>query len=178
MSEAQVLRTGGQCSVWRSLWLVAAGSGALTLGLTVYLVDRNGLPAVLLPALHGGYGGHGSLLFGRAGQWLPSFFHPLALSLFTVAVWPARVPPQQLICAAWCAINVLCEAGQHVALKATAAAAVYTLLGQRATAQTVARYFERGTFDVGDIAAALLGGLAAAACLRLGAGVGEQTNEG
>lgn len=71
---------------------------ALAAGLLVYAADRDPARAMLFPsfaALHSGP------VFGAVGSWLPSFVHPLAFSLFTVAAMRPRARPPYGVCAAW-----------------------------------------------------------------------------
>ncbi len=148
----------------RMAGLCLLGAAALLLGVLVYLTDRPALPAALsnlspwLARLQ---------LFGAAGQWLPSFVHPLAFSLFTVAALPARAAPRYGVCAAWCAVNWVFEVGQHAAIKASLAVGLQDLLGHSPLVRWLGRYFLRGTFDVADLMATLGGALAAAALLFL-----------
>jgi hypothetical protein len=86
----------------------------------------------------------------------------LAIALLTAAVLPATSTWRYGGCAAWGAVNVAFELGQHAALKATWLA----LTERGAVPVPVARYFIHGTFDVADLVAAVAGALAAVACLR------------
>ena len=124
--------------------LVAVACSALATGLLIYVADRaSAPPALVFPFVLR----EGGPFFGLAGQWLPSFLHPFAFALLTAAARPRDAAPAYGSCVAWWAVNVLLEAGQHPRLR---------LL--------------QGTFDVGDIAAATLGALAAAAVLALAHG--------
>lgn len=105
------------------------GTAAFAVGVVVYLTDR---------APH-----HPALLFGAAGQWLPSFIHVFAFSLFTAAASARRDAPNYGACVGWWAVNVAFECGQHPSL-----------------------HWVRGTFDPADIAAATLGAISAALVLR------------
>ena len=144
--------------------LAASGAAALAVGLLVYLGDRGAASAALLPtgwALGGGPG------FGALGMWLPSFVHPFAFSLFTAALLPLRAVPAYGVCAAWCAVNLVFEIGQHPGVSGLLAQAVQETFGSGPVGTALARYFVRGTIDWGDIAAAVLGSLFAASLLRV-----------
>jgi hypothetical protein len=106
-------------------------------------------------------------VFGALGQWLPSYAHPFAFSLFTAAALPPSAAPRYGACATWCAVNVAFELGQHPQLSGRLAEALRAGFGQNALARSLAGYFVRGTFDVGDLVAAVLGAMAAAGVLRL-----------
>jgi len=148
----------------RPAFLAALGWLALAVGTLVYLTDRSASRAVLIPAF-GAFAGIN--VFGAIGQWLPSFVHPLAFALFTAAALPQRSSPAYGACVAWCAVNIAFEVGQHPHLNAHLPEAIRGVFGQTPLTRFVANYFLRGTFDVGDIVAAILGALAAAVVLRL-----------
>lgn len=151
--------------VWRrTVVLVAIGGVALALGLLIYLGDRQASHALLIPTLPALAG---SQLFGVLGQWLPSFVHTFAFSLFTAAALAPGSTPRYGACVAWCAVNIAFELGQHPQISARLAEALHGSFGDAPAARALARYFVRGTFDVGDIAAAIVGALAAAALMRL-----------
>jgi len=144
--------------------LAATASFALAVGFLVYLADRVAMPAALIPAfalLHTG------TLFGVVGQWLPSFVHTFAFSLFTAAALPLAASPAYGACAAWWAVNVAFEVGQHPQVAARIADALVGTFGTHALTRPLSNYFLHGTFDTGDLVAATLGALAAALVLRL-----------
>lgn len=148
----------------QSACLALTGTVALALGVLVYLTDRDAAHAQLVPAIAALAG---SQVFSAPGQWLPSFVHPFAFSLFTAAALPPSAAPRDGVCATWCAVNVAFELGQHQQLSARLAEALQAGFGQGALARSLANYFVRGTFDVGDLVAAVLGAMAAAGVLRL-----------
>jgi len=128
----------------RPALLVAIGMVAMAVGALVYLSDRASP-------------GSGSV-FGVLGRWLPSFVHPLAFSLFTVATLRPRQAPRYGVCFAWFLVNAAFEFGQHPLISGPLTTAL-------PLPRWIAAYFLRGSFDIGDIAAAALGALAAAAVL-------------
>jgi hypothetical protein len=144
--------------------LTLAGLVALGLGLAVYVADRDGSGAALVPvvAAMAGVG-----WFGAAGAWLPTFTHTLAFSLFSAAALPARSPWPVFACAGWCAVNVAFEMGQHPALQRPLADALIATGGANAEVRLLARYFSLGRFDPLDIVAAIGGALAAGAFIAL-----------
>ena len=151
--------------VWgRSASLAAIGGVAIAVGLLVYLADREPSRAALIPtvALL-----TGSNVFGRLGGWLPSFVHTFAFSLFTAAALPERAAPRYGACVVWFAVNVAFEIGQHPLVSMRLAEALQGSLGGMPFARPLAGYFVHGTFDPGDIIAALLGALAAGVVLLL-----------
>ena len=150
---------------WRRTGLLAAtGCLALSIGVLVYLADRDASQAVLIPAIAAlaGYN-----VVGALGQWLPSFVHPFAFSLFTAAALRPAAASRYGACAAWCAVNVGFEVGQHAAFKSQWAEALRTGAGDWVITRSGLNYLLHGTFDSGDAFAAILGALAAAALLHL-----------
>jgi hypothetical protein len=143
---------------------VAIGSLALAVGLLVYMTDRDAAHAMLFPAVAALDSGP---VFGILGLCLPSFAHPFAFSLFTAAALPSRSAWRYCACAAWCAVNVAFEMGQHPRVNAPLAEALQGSFGPTLLTRPLANYFLRGSFDVGDIAAATAGALAAAGVLYL-----------
>ena len=151
--------------VWgRSASLAAIGGVAIAVGLLVYLADREPSRAALIPtvALL-----TGSNVFGLLGGWLPSFVHTFAFSLFTAAALPERAAPRYGACIAWLTVNVAFELGQHPLVSVRLAEVLQGGLSGMPLAQPIAQYFMHGTFDPGDIAAALLGALTSGVVLRL-----------
>lgn len=146
-----------------TLQAVLAGV-ALVVGLLVYVADRASSPPVAIPAFALLATGP---LFGTLGQWLPSFVHPFAFSLLMAAAGPAGARPCYGACGFWWMVNVAFEAGQHPSLRAPLAEILATGLGDGPPGRWLPAYFLNGAFDVGDIAAATLGALAAAGVLRL-----------
>jgi hypothetical protein len=140
------------------------GALALAAGVLVYLTDRDTASAALVPTVAGIAGTH---LFGAIGQWLPSFVHPFAFSLFSAAASTSLASRACGACATWWAINVAFEAAQHPLVRPAVADGVEGLLGQTRASLLLTNYFFRGTFDAGDLAAATAGALAAAGVMTL-----------
>jgi hypothetical protein len=130
--------------------------------LVIYLSDRPAGHAVVLPAsLH--WSGGPSL--GVVGWWLPSLLHPFAFALLTAAAARPSAASTIGACAGWWGVNVVFEVAQHPRLSAPIAAWLDSRFDGAWPAQRVADYLVRGTFDVGDLVAASLGALLAAAVL-------------
>lgn len=144
-------------------FLVTTGCLALSVGLVVYLADRAASSASLIPTI-AAFVWHN--VFGAHGEWLPSFVHPFAFSLFTAAALGPGVMRRHGACAFWCAINVGFEVGQGHALKAQWTEALRTGVGDWAPTRSVLNYLLHGTFDARDMFAVVLGALAAAALLH------------
>jgi hypothetical protein len=146
----------------RTAVLVATGLMAMAVGLLVYLIDRDPSHAALIPAVEALAG---SSLFGVLGQWIPSFVHPFAFSLFTAATYPSRASAGYSACAAWWAVNVVFEVVQYPGINWAVAEAAEGELGRAWPARLLSNYVLRGTFDVGDLIAATVGAVGAAGVL-------------
>lgn len=153
-----------------ALWVI--GCLSLAAGVLVYLSDRSASHALWVPAVTSLSGQH---LFGVIGQWLPNFVHPLAFSLFSVALMAPRPGWRYSACAFWFGVNAAFEIGQHPQVRRSLVDALRHGLGQGQVELTLENYFLRGTFDVGDLVAALLGAAAAAGMLR-GLAVRQETH--
>lgn len=148
----------------RSASLAAIGCIAFAVGFLVYLTDRDPSKAPLIPTVAWLSGRN---VFGPVGGCLPSFVHTFSFSLFTAAVLPQRFAPAYGACAAWFVVNAVFELGQHPLVSARLADVLKGDPGGLPLTRPLANYFVRGTFDPGDIVAALLGALAAGVALRI-----------
>lgn len=157
---------GGQRTAWRgsAFPLVVAAALGLGLGLMVYMADRSPARVALLPAL---LAIGGDPLFGPLGLWLPSFVHPFAFSLLTVALRAPGARPACGACLGWWVVNVVFEFGQHPGVAPRVVEAVQALGIDERLTRPLTGYLLHGTFDVGDLGAATLGALAAAAVVRV-----------
>lgn len=158
-SAATIGDSGG-----RTVALFALAALALATGLLVYLGDRLPGRAALIPAVDMLTGGG---WFGAIGAWLPSFVHPFAFGLLTAAVLRDRRRFALGACATWGAVNMAFEVAQHARLKQAWVEVLHGPLAQVPGLRAVANYGLRGTFDVGDLLAVVLGTLAAVAVLIL-----------
>ncbi len=150
--------------VWgRTAALLVIGCLSLAAGVLVYLSDRSASHALWVPAVASLSGRH---LFGAIGQWLPSFVHPLAFSLFSAALLVPRPGWRYGACAFWFVVNGAFEIGQHPQVREPLADALRQVLGHGQVARVIENYFLRGTFDVGDLVAAALGAAVAAGILH------------
>lgn len=161
-------RMGVVRSVWHpqsaTLGLLAAiGGFALVVGMLVYVADRDGARSALLPAIAAFHTGP---YFGLLGLWLPSFVHVFAFSLFSAALLAPQPRWEYGTCAFWLAVNAVFEIGQHAQVRGRLADTLLQGLGDGPVARVLANYFLRGTFDMGDLAAAALGAVMAASILR------------
>lgn len=147
----------------RAQWVLLA-TMALLAGLAVYLTSRAAGHAALIPAVPALAG---RLSFGALGGWLPSLVHPFAFALLTAAACTPRPRPAYGVCLAWWAVDVAFELMQHPLLSGPLVASVAEPGPLTRALRPLAAYAVHGTFDAGDLVAATLGALAAAAVLSL-----------
>lgn len=143
---------------------VALGLLALALGSLVYLTDRDGARAALIPTVSALAG---SQWFGVLGLWLPSWAHAFAFSLFTASFLPWTSAWRQGGCLMWFAVDAAFELGQHPAIRQDLVPALERHLGPGPLGGLLSGYFVGGTFDRLDIAAAGIGALSAAVVLQM-----------
>jgi hypothetical protein len=132
-------------------WLGALG--ALLCGVAVYAVDAGrGAQAWFVPALD-----FPAWTFpAGAGGFLPSFAHTYAFATMCALVRAASARQAYVWCAVWCAIDLLFEFAQlPVVTRAVAALP----LDDRAVELVTRSIY--GTYDGADVAAIVIGGLAA-----------------
>lgn len=99
------------------------------------------------------------VLFGKLGNWFPTFAHVTAFSLFTAALLGSSRKRVALICAGWAGVNIMMELGQKYSNVATDLTPVW--FNKIPVLKNTAPYFQHGSFDSMDIFAAALGAVAA-----------------
>lgn len=155
---------------------LAAATLALTIGLLVYLLDRQPQHTYFLSHVftpdRAPYA-----LFGVAGNYLPAFLHVYAFVLLTVAIAGSANAQLVRIGAAWFIIATLFEFGQHPALSPFLAAALPAWFAYVPVLDNSASYFLNGTFDVLDILSIALGTVAACLTVIVGHEVVRTTLE-
>ncbi len=144
--------------------LVAIGCFALAVGMLVYMTDRDAARAMLFPSIASLDTGP---VFGALGPCLPSFVHPFAFSLLAAALRAPGSGPGYGACAAWWAVNVAFEVGQVPRVASQIADGLQGAGIEGPLTRPLTDYLLRGSFDVGDLIAATLGALAAAAVLHV-----------
>ena len=141
---------------------ILVGIGGLSLGALVYLFERSpesyGFGVIVRDYL--GFKRPHRLLFGVLADNLPSFTHVFAFSLMTAGLLGPRRKGNLLICLSWFLIDAVFEIGQG--LKHISLAIIPEWINVHALPMAnLQEYFRCGTFDIRDIAAGLLGALAA-----------------
>ena len=143
----------------RDIVTVSAAIFALAVGVAVYLTDRGGdawfVPEPLASDLNRW------TIFGAAGGSLPTLVHTAAFAVLIAIALDLRRNGALLVCLAWMFVEVLLELLQIGAIGARIAGA----LPQAMLVDPIAGYLRSGTFSLGDLGAAALGGVIAAAAL-------------
>jgi hypothetical protein len=137
----------------------SCGGLLLALGVATYAYARSA-PAWFVPAeLHVPLVTAPGVVAGS----LPAFLHTAAFSLLTASALGASRARVVGACAAWAAINVAFEAGQHAAVGAWLGPHLPPWLDGVPLLERVRGYWLAGTFDPYDVAAAVAGSFAAMA---------------
>ena len=141
---------------------ILVGMGGLALGALVYLFGRSpesyGFGVIVRDSL--GFMTPPRQGLGVLADNLPSFAHVFAFSLMTAGLLGPRRKGNLLICLLWFLIDAVFEMGQG--LKHVSSAIIPEWRGVDALPMAhLQDYFRCGTFDIRDIVACLLGGLAA-----------------
>ncbi len=137
-----------------------AGLLALAAGMSIYLVARPGnatYVAEFLSVFHEGLPAASRKIGVFVGS-APSFFHVLAFALLSMAVCTTR-KARTLVCALWVFLNGVCETFQaHASLLDWMRPAGLATVSALERLSTLAG---SGTFDISDLAATAVGGVAA-----------------
>ena len=133
----------------------------LLLGSLVYVIDRSPDQVYFTRffGIHLKLFNTDTRLLGSVGMRLPAFFHVLSFSLITGSFFRSGKGRYLVICMFWLLVNTCFELGQKyktLAVKLTPDFFEYIPFLENTRA-----YFQKGTFDVYDLAAFFLGALAA-----------------
>lgn len=141
-------------------WRLGIAASSLALALAVYVFAREYPPAIVAPiqAPNPLLLEHGRL-FGSA----PSLFYTLAIGLL-LGVTSADHGRGQLHCLIWTGIALMLELTQIPHIASTCVALSENL--PRFVADLITPYWAKGTFDLADLLATLLGGMTALGILR------------
>lgn len=149
------------------LWILMGMIGLL-LGLAVYLVDRPPEKIYFIFNLNPDLSLYRGLprIFGRLGNWLPEFLHPFSFILLAAGISACRKQWQfAAISLFWLLMNVVFELGQKY--KDFAVSFVPDWFSGIPYLENTRDYFLAGRFDPADLAAVILGSLAAYVVLVL-----------
>ena len=132
---------------------------ALLLGITIYVLDRDWATTLFLAPV-ARYQPESAGLFGSLGHTLPSFFHAYAFSLLLILALGRAKYARQIGAAAWFVLAAGLEAVQadyfHPLFVSSDAQP-----GASTVVSSIQSYVVNGQFDPADVAASLLGCVAA-----------------
>ncbi len=129
----------------------------LLLGISIYLTDRSPdqiyfvFKSPVEISLHHTFPN----LFGMIGNNLPSFIHVFSFILITAGVISSKKEGCIFICAGWFFMDVIFELGQRY--NSLVLKIIPDWLSGIPFFENTRNYFFRGTFDVMDLAAVLIG---------------------
>jgi hypothetical protein len=147
-----------------------AGIFLLLLGSLVYVIDRSPDQVYFTRffGIHLKMFDAGTPLLGSAGMRLPAFFHVLSFSLITGSFFRPGKHRYLCICAFWLLVNSCFELGQKY--KTLAVKLTPDFFENIPFLENTRSYFMNGTFDVYDLLAFFIGGLAAYGLLLITGG--------
>ena len=137
-----------------------AGIFLLLVGSLVYVVDRSPDQVYFTRffGIHLNMLNTGEPLLGAVGMRLPAFFHVLSFSLITGAFFKTGRGRYLAVCVFWLLVNSIFELGQKY--KTQAVKLVPGFFENIPFLENTRAYFQKGTFDVYDLAAFFVGALA------------------
>lgn len=140
--------------------ILAIAIGALSVGVLVYVVDRQPEFTYFLPywlSLESQIDG----LFGNIGYYLPTFIHVYVFILLTVVVAVPSITKLIPVCLAWFTLDTLLEVAQLNPIAKWIGSHTPAWFSDIPFLENTANYFLMGTFDVFDLISIATGTLAA-----------------
>ena len=136
---------------------ILIGLFVLLLGTLIYLSDRSPDQIYFVYKSPVEISLHNTLpnLFGMIGNSLPSFVHVFSFILITAGIISSKKKDYIFICAGWFLIDSIFELGQRYT--ALVIKFIPDWLSGIPFFENTNNYFSRGTFDVMDLAAVLIG---------------------
>ncbi len=138
----------------------------LMIGILVYLLDRPSASIYLIPNSWS-FGDRVPPVFGALGNYLPTFAHTFAFTLFTSALLEPWRRSAVAACAGWWALGSLFEIAQSDAWAAAIAVRVPGWFADWPLLDNVASYFVAGHFDGLDLVSIAIAIVCAFAVIRL-----------
>jgi len=132
----------------------------LFIGLLIYFVDRPPEDTYLVYKISKGVNLYHLIpgMFGPIGAVLPAFIHVFSFSLITAGLLGSRKRGCIAICSSWLALDLAFEFGQKFDSLATTLIPDFSEIPFLEASKA---YFISGTFDYYDLAAIVLGAIAA-----------------
>jgi len=144
---------------WQGKLLVVA-TGALGVGVLVYVLDRQAEFVYFVPAwlsLHN----HAGSVFGSISDYLPTFIHVYAFILLTVVVAVPAITKLIPVCLVWFTLDSLFEVAQLNPVAQWIGSHTPGWFNGIPILENTANYFLMGTFDALDLLSIAAGTLAA-----------------
>ena len=140
---------------------ILIGTGALALGLLVYLTDRPPEETYFLARIGVTHGLYGFVppSFGRLGWNLPSFLHVFAFILITGGILGCRKTGSLVVTLGWLVTESAFEVGQK--FPEWSQSLVPRWFDSLPILENARNFFRTGTFDPWDMVAATVGAMAA-----------------
>ena len=140
---------------------ILIGLAALLVGVMVYLVDRPLDGTYFTSKINSAISLNYSLppLFGRLGNILPAFVHVFSFALLTTGIFACRKRGCIVACLFWLTVDSGFELGQKFGIWSSSL--VPDWFAGIPILENTRNYFAVGTFDLMDLAAIVMGSLAA-----------------
>ena len=144
---------------------ILIGATALLLGSLIYLIDRPPDQTYFIYSSHISISLYSALpnLFGAIGNSLPAFIHVFSFSLITAGLLSCKKRGCLIVCLSWLFVDFAFELGQKYS--ALPLKIIPDWFNGIPFLENSADYFRCGTFDMLDLAAITLGGVAASLTL-------------
>ena len=137
------------------IWQVGIGVALLSIGILVYVVDRNVIPFFAISTSD--IVSINWSLTGRYSDWVPSFCHSAGICLLSAGILGCGRRVSLTICATWAVVHSILELSQMDELASSIFGGV-TLAGDNGIAyRYLEAYSKNGVFDVSDLLAATTG---------------------
>ena len=140
--------------------MLAIAIGALSVGVLLYLLDRQHTHVYFIPNWLPQHN-FGSGFFGNIGNYLPTFIHVYAFILLTAVIAARPITKLVSVCLAWFIIDSLLEVAQLDSIAEWIAAHTPHSFSGIPFLENTAGYFLSGTFDKFDILSIAAGSIAA-----------------
>lgn len=142
-----------------NLHQILIGLSALLLGTLIYLTDRSPDQTYFVYKSPVKISLHDTLpnLFGIIGNSLPSFVHVFSFILITAGIISSEKKGYIFVCASWFLIDFIFELGQRY--NSLVLKIIPDWFSGILFLENTKSYFSRGTFDVIDLVAVLIGSI-------------------
>lgn len=158
-----------------NVFLLTAALGMLTLGVLVYLLDRQPETIYFMPEwllLTDSF----SPVFGILGDQLPTFIHVYAFILLTFVVLSPSLRMLVPICMGWFVLDCILELAQISIFAQLIANHIPSWFAGIPFLENTAGYFLSGTYDLMDIVSIAMGTVVAYLTIRFSIG-GDKDHE-